>query len=263
MESDTEINTDTANEFAWPDSPSQDWWLTQGASLGMSEELIRFTAALYQLGGADARKNSQAAKLASIACDRTAAFRMARSVAVRRLLDMADEIKVGKRPPLTEEQIDRKIDDLIRCPDALTVARGIELREKRKAARNAENAQKEDQDHDAMDRDVICALPLAGWGAALVLGSFFKAYGNIINFKFIREVAPLVAKKFPAEWARWREKHNLPGKEWMLDFLDELAAGPLLVGDELVAAVTAKHPGGPRGQVHVRLEKEKVKNAAT
>jgi hypothetical protein len=134
MQNDTEINTDTANGFAWP-NPGEDWWLTQGASLGLDEPVIKFTAALHSLGGANCKKNTQAARLAGMDCDRTAAYRMARSVAVRRLLDAAQEINVGKHPPVSEQEVEEAIDRLIRAPDALTVARGIELREKRKGAR--------------------------------------------------------------------------------------------------------------------------------
>jgi hypothetical protein len=127
------IDTETV-AFNWP-APGEDWFLTQGASLGLDEPVIRFAAALHSLGGADSKKNTQAARLAGIDCDRTAAFRMARSVAVRRLLDAAQEISVGKRPPVTEQEVDEAIDRLIRAPDALTVARGIELREKRRGGR--------------------------------------------------------------------------------------------------------------------------------
>jgi hypothetical protein len=78
--------------------------------------------------------NSVAARLAGLKGGRTQAFRAARSVAVRRLLAEAEKIKTGKRPPITEKEIDQKVEDLIRSPDARTAAVGIELRHKRQAA---------------------------------------------------------------------------------------------------------------------------------
>jgi len=88
------VNLNT--NFSWPESPpwpSQDWWEVDGARRGMSPELVRFTAALAQLGGAESGKNTVAAKLAGIDCNRTQAFRHARSVAVRELLNEAEKIK--------------------------------------------------------------------------------------------------------------------------------------------------------------------------
>jgi hypothetical protein len=123
---------DDTNAFQWPTDPPQDWFEAKGAALGLTPETIRFAAALHSLGGADSKKNTQAARIAGVAWDRVQAFRAARSVGVRALLDEAKRLKAGKLPPLTEEDIDREIDDLIRQPDALTKARGIELREKRK-----------------------------------------------------------------------------------------------------------------------------------
>jgi hypothetical protein len=122
----------TETNFVWPEQPAEDWWLTQGAAIGMDSDTIRFAAALHNLGGADAKKNSKAAQLAGLGWNRVESFRAARSVSVQKLLREAKDIKRGRLPPLTEAEIDQKVDDLIRCPDALTVARGIELREKRK-----------------------------------------------------------------------------------------------------------------------------------
>ena len=124
-----------AGEFIWGDEPPRDWFEAQGAALGLTGDQIRFAAALHQLGGADAKRNTQAARLANLPWDRVQAFRQARTVGVRRLLDEADKIKRRQRPPLTEEEIDATIDNLIRSPDPLNKMRAIELREKRAAQR--------------------------------------------------------------------------------------------------------------------------------
>ena len=129
-----------ASDFQWPDDPPQDWWEATGAALGMKPELVRFAAALLQLGGPEAKKNSVAMRLAGVAGGRTQAFRAARSVGVRRLLDEAEKVMLGKRPPITEAEIDRKVEDLIRSPDAGTVAKGIELRHRREDRTRAERS---------------------------------------------------------------------------------------------------------------------------
>src|SRR5262249_24517791 len=95
-------------------------------------ELIKFAASLAALGGVDSRSNSIAAKLAGMSVGRTQAYRYARSVSVRKLLNKAGELKSGQRKLMTEDEIDARIEDMIRSPNDLASAKGIELRDKRK-----------------------------------------------------------------------------------------------------------------------------------
>jgi hypothetical protein len=131
-------NADDA--FRWPDAPPypvQDWFRVTGTELGLEPDQIRFAAALITLGGPDSRNNTIAARLAGRPdLSRTQAFRWARSVKVRKLIDDAEQIKTGKRKPLTEEQIDERIDKMISSPNDLAAAKGIELREKRTERRH-------------------------------------------------------------------------------------------------------------------------------
>jgi hypothetical protein len=141
------------------------------------------------LGGADSKKNTQASRLAGLSWDRVQAFRQARSVSVRKLLDEAKRLKAGNLPPLTEADIDREIDDLIRQPDALTKARGIELREKRKD-RQRERGTTPDDDGFAewrMCRDYLCLEN----GASMFLFYFRglkKDLGHPGNLPLLRDV---------------------------------------------------------------------------
>jgi hypothetical protein len=113
-----------ADEFQWPDDPPEDWWLVTGAGLNLAPETIRFAAALSRLGGAEAKKNTVASRLAGLSISRTQAFRLARSVGVSRLLMEAEKIRVGSRPAVTEAEIDRRIDDMILSPEHSTSAKG-------------------------------------------------------------------------------------------------------------------------------------------
>jgi hypothetical protein len=124
----------TDDSFRWPDCPPyprSDWWLVAGAELGLEADQIRFCAALINLGGPDSRNNSMAARLAGMELSRTEAFRLARSVKVRRLITAAEDIKTGKHKPITEEEIDQRIDRMIRSQNDQWAARGIELHERR------------------------------------------------------------------------------------------------------------------------------------
>jgi len=195
---------DAATDFRWPNDPAQDWWEVQGASLGMTADLIRFAAALAKLGGQDAKKNSVAARLAGINCGRTQAFRYARSVAVKKLLDSAEQIKTGKRKRLTEEEIDLKIEDLINSPDAATVARGIELR----AKRHAQHLQHEEWPEDdgfgdwRIEREYLSA-PNGGC-------AFLLLNGGIGNLKLLHDTyAVVMGEEYGSElWARYYAQLN-------------------------------------------------------
>jgi hypothetical protein len=231
------VSFEQTDEFEWPDDPQEDWWLVTGAGWKLSSEVIRFAAALYRLGGADARKNSIAARLAGLNISRTKAFRLARSVAVRRLLDEAKKVVVGGQPPISEIEIDRRIDEMIKSPDARTSATGIELRQKRLDRRH--QAAAEPTDPTQLYRDMICFIPV--YGPAMAVG-WFCAGGDggwVGNFPFLKEVAPYLKAHFAGDWVRWRGK---PTAEWQVEFLDRMESGPLLSADEIVAAVTVKKP---------------------
>jgi hypothetical protein len=108
--------------------------------LGLEADQIRFCAALINLGGPDSRNNSMAARLAGMELSRTEAFRLARSVKVRRLINAAEDIKTGKHKPITEEEIDQRIDRMIRSQNDQWAARGIELHERRLERRRQQEA---------------------------------------------------------------------------------------------------------------------------
>ena len=198
MDTDNNIPADNnaANQFNWPTDPPQDWWEAKGAALALNDAQVRFSAALFQLGGADSKKNTQAARLANLDWDRVQAFRQARSVSVRKLLDEAKRLKAGNLPPLTEADIDREIDDLIRQPDALTKARGIELREKRKDRQRQQGATPDD---DGFSEWRICRdYLLIENGASqfmLYYRAKMKALGHPANYPLLHDVHSLAQKE--------------------------------------------------------------------
>src|SRR5262249_17054826 len=88
---------------------------------------------------------------------------------------------------------------------------------------------------------VIASVPESAAGAFLALSAFRSNAGNIINFPFLKEVAPVIAKTYPAEWASWRAKESSEGgHRWCADFLDRMAGSPFLEGDELTGAVRSR-----------------------
>jgi hypothetical protein len=126
------------SNFRFPDCPPYpppSWFELRGAELGLEPDQIRFAAALLMCGGPDSRNNTAASRLAGMALSRTEAFRLARSVKVRKLITEAEETKKGERKPLTEAEIDQRIEKMILSPNDLAAAKGIEIRDRRSATR--------------------------------------------------------------------------------------------------------------------------------
>jgi len=162
------MSDDVVTDFQWPDAPwpSRDWWELTGAELGLSDELVKFAAALARLGGADSRNNSLAARLAGMSIGRTVAFRHARSVGVRKLLGKAEQIHSGKFRPLSEEEIERRLAEMIRSANDVAAAKAIELRDKRKPPYELS--------HDEVD-SFATLVSLFGENAARMIDAQMKA----------------------------------------------------------------------------------------
>ena len=228
----------TNDSFRWPDCPPyphHDWFLVTGAELGLEPDQIKFAAALITLGGPDSKNNSAAARVAGMDLDRVQSFRLARSVKVRKLIDNAEQIKQGKRRPLTEEEIDARVDRMCMSPNDRDAAVGIKLRDDRTAARLRVTDDKVSTEQALYD--VVALVPHEEVGAFLAMSAFRSKVGNINSFKFLRECAPAIKNRYPQQWNEWRCQSHL----WT-QFLDEMANGPLLQGHDLVAAVKGKLP---------------------
>jgi hypothetical protein len=86
---------------------------------------------------------------------------------------------------------------------------------------------------------LITLVPEQGAGAFLAMSSFIHAGGFIGSFPFLAEVAPVLSLHFPGDWQRWRAREK---QQWVTDFLDKAAAGPVLDEGALIAAVKRKAP---------------------
>jgi hypothetical protein len=229
-------------EFQWPDDPPEDWWLAEGATRKMKPEVVRYAAVKFQYGDEDSRKNSVAARIAGLPGTRTQVFRVDRSKGVQDLLKKAREIRAGRRPRVTEEEIDRKIDDLIRAPDAQTVAKGLELRMKREAASRV----RADDAGDSRDSARQLLYTIGILAAPLVAETHFALGGDVTVAPFFDLWAPFLARRFPEQWARYRaplvnraELFNTDEDRRYLAEFDAAGAAPELTGEEFRRAIGA------------------------
>jgi hypothetical protein len=191
-----------SDDFKWPDDPSADWWMVQGTVYGLKPEYIKFAAAKFQLGGHGSRQNSLAASLADIEATPSAAFRIARSVGVQKLLDEAKKIQAGKAPRVTDAEIDQRIDLMIKSPDHRAAGVGIELRAKRDE-RSVRLRDEGSSDPAGIMRQILAEMGSEGVVSAAELW-FYASGGNLLTCPGFELIAPVIFRRFPDCWQRYR-----------------------------------------------------------
>jgi hypothetical protein len=221
--------------FEW--SPlGEKWWREAAAACThkLSERQLRFAVVRH-----DGLTATDAARRAGYTGEgermRQAGSRADRSAAVQELLAYAHaETGTGSDGVVKTGEAKRILSRIARKGD--NNARIKALESLAKIDRDERDTNKTDEfDQDEGIREMVSLMPSTGVGAAVAMAAFFDSYQNIINFPFLKETAPLVAKQFPEEWAKWRTSHE---SNWQA-LLDKMAAGPVLCGDDLLAALRA------------------------
>jgi hypothetical protein len=149
----------------------------------------------------------------------------------------------------------RILSRIARAGDNTAKIRAVEQLAKIEQTERVANKLEDTGDPIETAREIICTIPT--YGPVLAVGLWVVACDGISAFPFLREVAPLLASRFPEEWARWRGHRPNPD-------LDAMAVGPLLSPDELVAALksTAPRMNGAVRRVEAETETETEQEAA-
>jgi hypothetical protein len=140
--------------------------------------------------------------------------------------------RIGNDGVVRREEARRILSRLARGTDPNVRIKALESLQKLETVEATERAAQNEQElptEDEIDAALICALPVSGKGAAMILGGRFNAgFYRISSFVFLKEVAPVVSRKFPENWARWRARSEHPELTSELKFIDECASGPSL-----------------------------------
>jgi hypothetical protein len=228
----------TADTFDWGSIPYETW-MEFARTVGADERHAKFAAAKF-------RKctNTQAAREAGFGVGsgtstRSEGYRVARSNKVNQLLALAAaEAGGGYDGTLTKQESRSILTAMARGSDPQVRIKSIELLNKLEREEAAANAKPEDSLEQTF-ADIIRAVPEDAAGAVIAMSCFNSAFGNVANFPFLKECAPIVSRTYPAEWKKWRDA---TGAKWGFEFIDRVAAGPLLEGDDLVRAVKSRVP---------------------
>jgi len=226
--------TDTNDDFWKPFGESK--WREFATTVSASELQLRFAVARFN--GASATAAAKIAKYAGNAdAIRRAGYSAVRSAAVVALIELA-ETHAPQAAGLTDAEVDAKVAKLVRSPDPQISLKATELFDKRKQRKAEANAQPELSLEEQL-ADIITSVPESGCGPFLALSCFRSKTGNLINFPYLAEVAPVIARYFPGEWQLWRASEKA---HWVQDFLDKQAANPFLEPAQLAIAIKNKAP---------------------
>jgi hypothetical protein len=242
-----------ADEFQWPE-PGRDEWEVEGVELGMDPDVVKFCAAVQQMGGlaavSDGRfSNTAAARMAGLDWDRGKAFKTLQGKNVRTLLRWAAEYKdMGRPPPLTEEEIEDKLAKMIRSGDFMAVSRALDLREKRLARAREERleAALDAAPEPIVTLDDIFAHCCSTEAILLLYGEMMLRGGTVPGNKIgigvdchspaMRLMVPKFKQQLPELWPKYRA--DLVGAVGQMEsFLRELEAEPVLEWTEIARRV--------------------------
>jgi len=217
----------------------QEWWEKTGEEVRATPQQIKFAAARYS-GNTRSKSAALAGYSGNAQALRSAGSRTDDTDTVKSLIAMAAAAEVGTvESQYTVAQAKLKVGNLVRhSRDALIVFKGAEVLARLEREEAEANAKPEPSLEEQL-ADVITSVPESGCGAFLAMSTFRSKTGNLINYPFLAETLPIVARYFPGEWQLWRAAEKA---HWVTDFLDKLAAGPFLEGEQLKAAIKNKSP---------------------
>jgi hypothetical protein len=232
-----------SNDFDWTiGGLTEDFWrrAAQACTYKPSEAQLRMACCLHAgLNQSDsARRSGYVGNDVTI---RQQGHKAAKSTSVNELLAYAKaETGTGDDGMVSPKEARRILSRIARRGDHRARIAALESLAKLDRDEAAANAKPEESIEEQI-ADIIIILPESAAGAFLALSCFHSNRQNIVNFPYLKECAPVVAKTYPKEWAGWRSKHR---EQWH-PFLDGMAAGPVLEPDALSAAVKAKLPTRP------------------
>jgi hypothetical protein len=214
---------------------TKEWWHETGKTIGASDKAIKFSAAKFC-----GKSNTEAARLAGYgganeSGARTEGYRLYRSNKVTQLLSLAAAEAGGGIDGCVQPQEAKQIlSRLARGSDPAVRIKALDsLAKMQEREDNAKRGEPEPTLEEALVA-AIAALPMSGLGAAMAMGTWFNKVGSIATFPFLELCAPIVHQNFPSEWQRFR---NVTKRQDTAEYLDKVADGIVIGGDDLVNAV--------------------------
>jgi hypothetical protein len=209
----------------------QAWWVQAGRELGASDKQTKFAASKHR-GTSNTRAAEEAGYTASTDVGlRTTAHRVFKSNMVQNLLAMTAAEGGGPDGGVDRKEARRILSSLARGSDPSIRIRACEALAKLDAEDTANrNASEPEFNPEEAAREILRSDPR--YGLAYLANMTFTARGVLWAMPFLTELAPLLKRDFPDEWARYVAA--MPSAHHRQD-LERLGNGPLLTVQEAMA----------------------------
>jgi hypothetical protein len=235
-----EDQTDMSTDFDWSTGGlGEDFWrrAAQACTHKPSEVQLRMACGLH----AGLNQTESARRAGYVGTNdklRVMAHRAARSTSVNELLAYAKvETGAADNDIVAPKEARRILSRIARRGDHRARIAALEALAKLDRDEAAAKAGPEENLEEQI-YSIIALVPTEEVGAYLAMSTWANKVGNITSFKFLNECAPAISRRYAADWAAWRSKL----KPHLHEALDKAASGPLLQGDDLVAAVKGSLP---------------------
>lgn len=221
---------DEANEIPWGVF-GRDWWLEAGKSAGANDQQIKLAACRFagltqevcaRLAGYSS-KNGTGRQRGS-AAEQTKGVQMLLTLAHAEL--RARDLPVETKPAISPQEMDQRLDAIIRGPDQSASLRAIELKHKLKGTSVDDGSIAETGDGFSEWRIVREFLRHPG-GATMVVAHWKSNFIGISNIPLLHDVVRMIERDEPEYWQIVRNRLSsfdrmnldrcLANPEWQLE----------------------------------------------
>ena len=206
----------------------QSWWIQTVREFCASDKQTKFAASKHR-GCSNTRAAEESGYTATTEAGlRTTGYRLFRSNIVQRLLAMTVAEGGGPDGTVDAAEARRILSSLARGSDPSIRIRSVEALAKLDEADRQARRTKEDPSPKEIARTL---------GPALIADCQFTNHNTLWGLPFLKELAPLLKRDYPAAWQKYRAAMLTDGDR--IEF-DAISNGPILSIQQIVGPIKTK-----------------------
>jgi hypothetical protein len=213
----------------------QSWWIQTARELGASDKQTKFAASKHR-GCSNTRAAEESGYTATTEAGlRTTGYRLFRSNIVQRLLAMTVAEGGGPDGTVDAAEARRILSSLARGSDPSIRIRSVEALAKLDEADRQARRTKEDPSPKEIARTILTEFSTLG--PAIIADCQFTNHNTLWGLPFLKELAPLLKRDYPAAWQKYRAAMLTDGDRFEFDAISN---GPILSIQQIVGPIKTK-----------------------